>query len=99
MKNPLDKITRRWRRKQEEPIVHEVPEGKYYQTPITRKGNRADLKRLRRHGANPEWSKKRRVRNKRHRVMLQFRGHKPHGRQTKPGPRAMRKKERSSGSL
>jgi len=89
MKNPIDRLTRRWKRKQEEqPAKLQDPRfetAKRTKLPSTRRGARANL--FRQYGVNPAWSKARRERNKAKNLRKLARGQRgalPHGRQTRP---------------
>ena len=102
MKNPIDRITQRWRRKKEREVVgpspsmpsvaellKDVPERHRFSLPSTRKGaSPSRTKRFHEHGLFPEFSKKRRERNKQRRLVRMSKGNRlPHGRAVLPGPR------------
>lgn len=92
MKNPIDRLTRRWKRKQEkEQIRHTLPNPSFsdatrFEIESKRRGaSPGRVKLFREHGLSPEFSKARRERNKQRRLARTSRGHRlPHGRQTRP---------------
>jgi hypothetical protein len=95
MKYPIDRITKRWRRKQEqEQVRHTMPSMKElladapshgFTLPSKRKGaSPSRIKRFHEHGINPKWSKARRERNKVRALRRTCRRRLPHGRQTQP---------------
>jgi hypothetical protein len=95
VKNPIDRITQRWRRKKErEDVRHTLPDPGFsdatkFEMPSTRKGaSPSRVKRFHEHGLFPEFSKKRRERNKQRRLVRMSKGNRlPHGRAVLPGPR------------